>query len=62
MKQFQFSVSTIDNPLEEAKDEKGKPILTPIVTAENITQAMHHEAIYNFCKANNYRIFKPVRK
>jgi len=62
MKQFQFSVSTNDNPLEEARDEHGNLILTPIVTAENISQAMNSETIYNFCVQNNYRIFKPVRK
>jgi hypothetical protein len=62
MKTFQFSVSRIDNPLEEAKDENGNLILTPIVTAETITQAMNSEEVQNFCNENGYRIFRPVRK
>jgi len=62
MKQFQFSVSTNDNPLEEARDEHGNLILTPIVTAETISQAINSKEIQDFCMENGFRIFRAVRK
>jgi len=62
MRTFQFSVSRIDNPLEEARDEHGNVILTPIVTAETISQAMNNQEIVDFCLNGGYRIFRAVRK
>lgn len=61
MKAFQFSVSTIAEPLVEAKDAQGNLILTPIVEASSITQAMGSDDVRTFC-GEQYRIFRAVRK
>lgn len=65
MKDFQFSVSDpTASPPTEATHE-GKVILTPIMPAESISEAM--SKLTDWCNGANeynrtFRIYKPVRK
>lgn len=59
MRNFQFTVSLNSSPLEEARKD-GQLILTPMVSAESVTEAMNNAEIQQFCTSNNYRIFRAV--